>query len=431
VLQAPRTSLRPFALLAIPAVLIAAAPLSVSAHSGASSVQVDQEVHITIGRTAINIEYATTLNRPAAFLEVIRIDTDEDGGMSPAEQDFYFTRLGETLAAGLEMSVNGRQVPLEPVGRVELAMPFTKTYRFAVPHPVGWTEGADVEFHNDNYLAVPGKVEVTLDPGDGADIVHHRLEGQALGDSSGAGLLSSQERDVVFRYRKGTGRHAPVEGPEAVGLDRSNGMQGGAGATPHSRKLLLVLLVVSGIYVVVMLLRRTAMRHSVAVAAAVLGLGACLAVLFFWSHGAAVDMPDDTQAAGIFRRLHEGIYRAFNAQTEDEIYDALACSLEGELLDKVYNEVHEAVMVRAQNRSTFRVRRVKAISTEVRPAGEGGRAFRVRHHWRGYGTVSHLAHTHARFNEYQAIYTVRHNGRTWRICDSEVRRHKRVSIGQS
>ena len=78
---------------------------------------------------------------------------------------------------------------------------------------------------------------------------------------------------------------------------------------------------------------------------------------------------------------------------------------------------------------SFRIRRVKAISTEVLPAAGG--AFRVRHHWRVYGTVTHMAHSHARFNEYQAVYTVRHNGTAWRIADSQIRRHKRVSIGQS
>ena len=43
--------------------------------------------------------------------------------------------------------------------------------------------------------------------------------------------------------------------------------------------------------------------------------------------------------------------------------------------------------------------------------------------------VTHLGHTHARINEYEADYFVQHNQRDWRITDSQIRENKRASIG--
>lgn len=390
-----------------------------SADPKASQARVDQEIRISIGADTIKIEYDTVLNRPAAFLEVVRIDTNQDGKMSPAEQARYFSSLGETLAGGLELSVNARQIPLKPVGGAKLTMPFTKTYRFTVPHPGQWARGAEIELHNDNYLSLPGTVTIVLDPGDSSDITHRHIAGKALGDSGGVDLAETQERDIVFRYRKGTGQYVTNAKPQAVSKDQT-------APPPSGQRVWIVILSVAGALAAVACIGPR--RRPVIACLTLIGVGV---VLFAISMNPTNDrvVPDDARAAGIFRDLHESIYRAFNARTEDEIYDTLAASLEGELLDSIYNEVHQTVAMRRRKQMSFRVRRVKAISTEITPAA--GATFRVRHHWRVYGTVTHMAHSHARFNEYQAIYTVRHNGTAWRISDSQIRRHKRVSVGQS
>ena len=51
--------------------------------------------------------------------------------------------------------------------------------------------------------------------------------------------------------------------------------------------------------------------------------------------------------------------------------------------------------------------------------------------WRVYGVVTHFGHTHARINEYEAEYLVRHNGRSWRITESRVRQNKRVTMDKA
>ena len=165
---------------------------------------------------------------------------------------------------------------------------------------------------------------------------------------------------------------------------------------------------------------------------AVLGLSAAWAGHLVANQPQASAVPPEPQAREIFQALHRGIYRAFEAETEGEIYDTLAQSLDGEALQDVYGEVYDALMMRDGGNKRFDIRRVKPISTEVLPAEEGERpAFRVRCRWRVYGTVTHYGHTHARLNEYEALYRVTYTGRAWRITDSQVQQHERVSIGRT
>ncbi|MDP6634770.1 MAG: hypothetical protein QGG42_07725 [Phycisphaerae bacterium] len=391
---------------------------SASADAKGSMARVDQEIRILIGADDIKIEYDTALNRPAAFLEVVRMDVDQDGRMSKAEQARYFSSLGDTLADGLELSVNGLRTSLKPIEQVKLTMPFTKTYRFVIPHPDKWTSGAEIELHNDNYLSLPGTVTIVLDPGDSADITHQHIVGEAIGDSGRSDLSDPQQRDIAFRYRKGTGKQAPNPKPQAVSKHEND--------PPPTNYHGVWIVILSGLGTLVAVVFIGPKKHPIIATLTLLVAGVAL---YAANISTPIAVPDDARAIGIFRDLHQGIYRAFNERTEDEIYDALAKSLEGDLLDKVYNEVHQTIAKRKNKRMTFRIRRVKAISTEITPAA--GAAFKVRHHWRVYGTVTHMAHSHPRFNEYRAVYTVRHNGKAWRIADSQIQRHKRVSVGQS
>ncbi len=405
------------AFLTAAAVLLGAAAL-VRADAKASMARVDQEIRITLGDDGIEIQYDTILNRPAAFLEVIRMDADQDGKMSPDEQARYFSSLGETLAGGLELSINGVLTPLKPQGQATLTMPFTKTYRFKVPHPDNWSDGVEIELHNDNYLALPGTVTIALNPGDASDITHRHIVGQAIGDSGRADLSEAQQRDIVFRYRKGTGKQAPNAEQQTASQDQT--------APPRRTGHRVWIVILVGLGAILAAAFIGPRKHPII---AVLTLLIAGGALYAARPQRAYIVPDDARAAEIFVDLHQGIYRAFNARTENEIYDMLAMSLQGDLLDRVYNEVSQTASKRANQRMSFRIRRVRAISTEIGPAP--GAAFTVKYHWRVYGTVTHMAHSHPRFNEYQAIYTVSHNGKAWRISDSQISRHKRVSIGQS
>ena len=417
------------------------------AHTGNQGIRVDQQTVVELENDSIRIAYSTQLNRQGAYLEVLRMDLDGDDELSAREQAYYFAELHKGLTSGLEVIVNGEQVRLEPVGETELSMPFKKLYRFELPQPTNWQEGATVELHNDNYLDFPGEITVEINPGSGTDVVYDSRWEQTTEDVQAAlpvgGIWPSlQERDVVFRYRRGTGKSEPVDAPEArppgaAGLTQGEGY-GTVGNRGWSLALAVSLLVgvlLSVSATVVCRLRGSPVLRPAA-AAGILGFAASLIGLTCigpsGTQTVAAVMPPDVEAGQIFQRLHNNIYKAFDAGSESAVYDSLALGLDGEVLDQVYNEVYEALMMRGKGNTRFSIRRVKPISTEVLPAQrERMPAFRVRYRWRVYGTVTHLGHTHARFNEYEALYLVKHNGHWWRITDSEVRQHKRVTLGQT
>jgi len=162
-----------------------------------------------------------------------------------------------------------------------------------------------------------------------------------------------------------------------------------------------------------------------AVALAAFAWGACGA------SAGPMKLPD-LVARQVFQHLHGRIYAAFDARCENDIYDTLASGLTGPILDDVYNEVYQAMLARDAGLVNFRIRRIKPIETVVLPAepGDAAGAFRVRYHWRVYGTVTHVGHTHARFNEYEAEYLVRPTAGGWRLAGSKVWQNKRVKIGQ-
>lgn len=414
----------------------------VSAHSGASGVRVQQQAVFTIRPEAIEIEYISQLNRAGAYLESLRMDANGDGELSAAEQAAYFDRQEKALVGGLEVSLDGRELTLQPLQPVELSMPtpmlFQKLYRFEIPHGDNWEEGAVVEFHNDNYLDFSGAVTVTINPGDSADVVYDsRWTGSSNGLLDAAG--DRQERDVVFRYHRGTGKSNPPEETvlAANGADTSDSVDDDSHEPVVDRPSWKAFLPSAGAILAGLAL--LALVRGKLLGAALIGATVVSASLLAWGPfrdatrpASTVVVPNDLIAGQIFQRLHGRIYEAFDAQTESDIYDTLAQALEGQVLEDVYHEVHGALLARTRGATRFSVRRVKPITTEVLRAERGETpCFRVRYRWRVYGTVTHFSHTHARFNEYEAVYLIEHNGRAWRITDSEVRQNKRVSIGQS
>ncbi len=135
--------------------------------------------------------------------------------------------------------------------------------------------------------------------------------------------------------------------------------------------------------------------------------------------GPTIELPDDAQAVGIFETLQKNVYRAFEKKTSGDVYDVLAYSVDGELLDEVYNEVHQSLILRDQGGAVARIRAVDILDAEVEHAGvladTQAAAFTVRSRWRVHGAVYHWGHVHARTNEYTAKFTVAQRAGSWKI----------------
>jgi hypothetical protein len=146
-------------------------------------------------------------------------------------------------------------------------------------------------------------------------------------------------------------------------------------------------------------------------------------------------LPTNEQAATIFTPLHSNIYRAFDYVEESEIYDALARSVKGNLLDDLYNQVYRSLIMHEEGGAVSRVKAVRPVSTVVESVGmlptHGDRpGFQVLAKWQVDGVVRHWNHAHYRTNEYEARYTVVQEDVGWRIADHQVLGQKRIDEGE-
>jgi len=148
------------------------------------------------------------------------------------------------------------------------------------------------------------------------------------------------------------------------------------------------------------------------------------------SRAPRLERPAEGEAKEMFRTLHRNIYRAFDYKKEEDVYDALARSVDGELLDEIYNEVYHSLVMSDQGGAVCRVQSVKVLDMRVEAVDDSGRGskagFDVRSHWLVNGAVSHWGHTHFRTNEYRAVYTVEPREGAWKITAARVLEYKRI-----
>ncbi len=148
----------------------------------------------------------------------------------------------------------------------------------------------------------------------------------------------------------------------------------------------------------------------------------------FWRAGMKV--PDEAEAKEIFAALHRNVYRAFDYETEDSIYDALAQSVSGVFLDEIYNDVYQGLILSEEGGAICKIERVEILDSHMHAAPEERGAnsqFRMSCNWRVLGLVEHWGHVHRRINEYSAIYTLTPFGHQWKISGVEMTDQKRIT----
>ncbi|MFK7790201.1 MAG: hypothetical protein AB8C95_12010 [Phycisphaeraceae bacterium] len=151
-------------------------------------------------------------------------------------------------------------------------------------------------------------------------------------------------------------------------------------------------------------------------------------------HGAAYAVPEDDEALAIFESLHRNIYRAFDYTDEGAVYDALAQSVDGAMLETIYNDVYQSLIMREENGAVSKVVRVEIDEADLLPVEADDQAidalaYRVHCTWQVDGLVTHYGHSHARTNAFEAIYTVAPRGEGWRIVDAEILQQRRIDDG--
>jgi hypothetical protein len=142
------------------------------------------------------------------------------------------------------------------------------------------------------------------------------------------------------------------------------------------------------------------------------------------------ERPSEQEAKEIFASLHKNLYRAFDYETEDQVYDTLARSVRGDLLEQVYTQILETLIMRDQGGAVSKVVEVEKVNCLVTfPDDPAAPWYTIQCVWRVHGKVGHYGHTHVRVTEYRAQFKVTEEQGTWKIADMEILGQMRIDDG--
>lgn len=153
---------------------------------------------------------------------------------------------------------------------------------------------------------------------------------------------------------------------------------------------------------------------------------------------ASIAVPDEDAAGRIFTDLLRNVYRAFDAPDESHVYDTLRVCVTDELLDQLYGEIYESLILRGEGGAMCQIEAIEfgdgSVDVDavyepwdvVPENREDAPFFRARQAWTVRGRVSHWGHEHSRENAYEAEYLIRNDGDGWRLAGCEILDHSRV-----
>ena len=139
-----------------------------------------------------------------------------------------------------------------------------------------------------------------------------------------------------------------------------------------------------------------------------------------------VRAPSGEEAAPTIHALLYNVYRALDFRDEEVVFDRLAQSLAGDVLERVYLEMRKGLRLENQGGARVRVREVDLLSV-IPLQAEGAGALQYRTQWNATGSVGHWGHTHMRTNQYEADLTLARIEAQWKIADVQILQEQRVT----
>ncbi|MEN7548348.1 hypothetical protein AAG747_10545 [Rapidithrix thailandica] len=129
------------------------------------------------------------------------------------------------------------------------------------------------------------------------------------------------------------------------------------------------------------------------------------------------EAPTEEQARKVFNTLLKNMYQAFDYRHEEQIYDALAISVSGELLSEVYLQIQKSLVMQEQGGAVSHIEEINITSgMQQNRSGENtSEQFNYFATWTVKGTVEHWGHIHERVNRYSALFTLKADDHTWKI----------------
>ena len=134
----------------------------------------------------------------------------------------------------------------------------------------------------------------------------------------------------------------------------------------------------------------------------------------------------DTDAKSVLQSLLNNVYRAFDFREEDNVYDKLAHSVEGDLLTDVYLQSRKSLNIQRAGGAQARVKEVDVLQVKAEHNPEKSFSYGLTAKWSVLGTVGHWGHVHTRKNLYDALVTIDVIDGVWKITDLELLEEQRV-----
>jgi len=138
----------------------------------------------------------------------------------------------------------------------------------------------------------------------------------------------------------------------------------------------------------------------------------------------------DTEAKLILESLLKNVYRAFDFREEQDVYDKLALSIDGDLLADVYLQHRKSFAVQKAGGAQAKVKGVQMLNATAEPVDGESHTFNIKSQWTAMGTVGHWGHVHTRVNQYDAIVKVKAIDKNWKIIGLELLEEKRLDPTQ-
>ena len=148
-----------------------------------------------------------------------------------------------------------------------------------------------------------------------------------------------------------------------------------------------------------------------------------IGAFMFKDHIPVADRPLTPDFTKHTATLLQNIYRAYDYGDQSDVYDALAHSVNGPLLDELFLKIQSGLRMQEQGGAIANVQEVRVVS--IKPALDNPESLDCK--WNVTGTVEHWGHIHTRENQYSARIKldVSEKGRG-RISKFEVTNEKRV-----
>ena len=131
----------------------------------------------------------------------------------------------------------------------------------------------------------------------------------------------------------------------------------------------------------------------------------------------------------IMSRVLSDTYEAFNITDEEELYDTLAQSVTGKLIDDLYLDNRRRLTAGTRQGTKVTIRSVSILDigepTEV-VAAEGGYSYQCR--WAVVARVQHLQHVHHRQQIYNGVLTLQADEGRWKVAGVDLHSEDRVVL---